>query len=39
MLTLEVSYIAMANGIKMPVMIVVGLTVDILLIVTGNYLS
>ena len=39
MLTIEASYIAMANGIQVPMMMVVGLTVGILLIVTGNYLG
>jgi uncharacterized membrane protein len=39
MLIIEVSYIAMANGINVPMMKVVGLAVGILLIITGNYLG
>ncbi|NQZ86843.1 MAG: SdpI family protein [Colwellia sp.] len=39
MVTIEASYIAMANGIKVPMMMVVGLTVGILLMITGNYLG
>jgi len=37
--TFEVSYIAMVNGIEVPMMMVVGLTVGVLFIITGNYLG
>jgi uncharacterized membrane protein len=37
--TFEVSYIAMVNGIEVPMMMVVGLTVGALFIIIGNYLG
>jgi uncharacterized membrane protein len=39
MVTLEVSYIAMVNGIDVPMMMVIGSTVGVLFIITGNYLG
>ena len=39
MVTLEISYLAMANGIEVPMMMVTGLSVGILLIIIGNYLA
>jgi len=39
MLVLEGSYIAMMNGIEVPMIMVVGITVGILLIIIGNYLG
>jgi len=39
MVVLEGSYIAMVNGVEVPMMMVVGLTVGILLVIIGNYLG
>lgn len=39
MVTLEVSYIAIVNGFDVPMMMVIGTSVGILFIITGNYLG
>jgi uncharacterized membrane protein len=39
MVTLEVSYIAILNGIEVPMMLVISFMVGIMLIVIGNYLG
>jgi len=39
MISFEVSYIAMVNGIEVPMMMVVGLMIGTLLIIVGNYLG
>jgi uncharacterized membrane protein len=39
LITIEASYIAIVNGIDVPMMMVVGTTVGVLFIITGNYLG
>ena len=39
MVTIEVSYIAIVNGVDVPMMMVIGTSVGILLIISGNYLG